>query len=202
MPCPKDCCGAPQSEGACATAITGVRKVDQKWSGSNHRSLQVEDPDFTAEFIDVQWIASWRWSGKSPEGLQTQLTEYKCAQAPHVRDRYCAELESWIFKGWLKRWDGPVRGAIPLLAVFQPTKEKVRPVMDYRELNEFVECHTGDDMVAVCGEKVRKWRQLQGELKVVDLKSAYLQIHISEDLWKYQIVRYKGVHYALTHLGD
>ena len=48
---------------------------------------------------------------------------------------------------------------------------------------------------------LRKWRQLQGELKVVDLKSAYLQIHISEDLWKYQIVRYKGIHYALTRLG-
>ena len=56
-------------------------------------------------------------------------------------------------------------------------------------------------MVAVCGKKVRKWRQLQGELKVVGLKSAYLQIHISEDLWKYQIVRCNGVHYALTRLG-
>ena len=85
--------------------------------------------------------------------------------------------------------------------MFQPTKDKVHPVMDYRELNNFVECHTGDDMAAVCGEKVRKWRQLQGELKVVDLKSTYLQIHISEDLWKYQIMRYKGVHYALTCLG-
>ena len=60
--------------------------------------------------------------------------------------------------------------------MFQPTKDKAHPVMDYRELNNFVECHTGDDMVAVCSEKVTKWRQLQGELKVVDLKSAYLQI--------------------------
>ena len=37
--------------------------------------------------------------------------------------------------------------------------------MDYRELNDFVECHTGDDMVAVCGDKIRKWRQLSGDLK-------------------------------------
>ena len=118
-----------------------------------------------------------------------------------MQECYCAELESWIFKGWLKQWDGPVRGVIPLLAVFKPTKDKVRPVMDYRELNDFVECHTGDDMVALCGEKVRKWRQLQCELKVVDLKSAYLQIHVSEDLLKYQIVWYKGVHYALIRLG-
>ena len=118
-----------------------------------------------------------------------------------MRERYCAELESWISKGWLKRWDGPVKGVIPLLAVFQPAKDKVRPVMGYCELNNFVECHTGDDMAAVCGEKVRKWRQLQGELKVVNLKSAYLQIHISKDLWEYKIMRYKGVHYALTCLG-
>ena len=44
--------------------------------------------------------------------------------------------------------------------MFQPTKDKVRPVMDYHELNYFVECHTGDDMVTVYGEKVRNLRQL------------------------------------------
>ena len=114
--------------------------------------------------------------------MQTGISEYKCARASQVRERYCAELESWISKGWLRRWDGPVDGIIPLLAVVQPTKNKVRPVMDYRELNDFVECHTGDDMVAVCGDKIRKWRQLSGDLKVVDLKSAYLQIRVSRDL--------------------
>ena len=77
----------------------------------------------------------------------------------------------------------------------------MQPVMDYRELNNYVESHTGDDKVAVCSEKIRKWRQLKGNLRVVDLKSAYLQIHIAKDLWKYQVVRYKGVYYALTRLG-
>jgi len=87
-----------------------------------------------------------------------------------MHERYCAELESWISKGWLQPWDSPVKGIIPLPAVFQPTKDKVCPVMDYRELNAFVECHTGDDKVAVCGERIRKWRRLHGELKVVDLR--------------------------------
>jgi len=73
--------------------------------------------------------------------------------------------------------------------------------MDGRELNAFVECHTGDDKVAVCGENIRKWRQLRRDLNVVDLKSVYLQIHISKDLWKYQVVKSKGVHYASTRLG-
>ena len=101
--------------------------MDQKWSGCDSRSLSVEDSDFTAEFIDFQWIVSWRWSGKSPEGLQTRLSEYKCAQAPHMWKRYCAELESWISKGWLKWWDGPVKGVIPLLAMFQATKGQSAP---------------------------------------------------------------------------
>ena len=35
----------------------------------------------------------------------------------------------------------------------------------------------------------------------MDLKSAYLQIRVTEDLWKHQLVRYKGNLYCLTRLG-
>ena len=91
-PYPNDCCGVPQTERACAIAATGVSKVNQKWSGSNSRLCQVEDPDFIAEFVNGRWTVSWRCLDKSPEGLQTRLSEYKCTQAPHVRERYCAEL--------------------------------------------------------------------------------------------------------------
>jgi len=169
---------------------------------SDLETLQVQDPDFVAKFFKGRWTVSWRWSGETPRGLQTHVTECsKCTQAPLMHERYCAELESWISKGWLQPWDGPVEGIIPLLEVFQSTKHKARPVMNHRELNAFVKCHTGDYKVAVCGEKIRKWRQLHGELRVVDLKYAYLQIHFSKDLWKYQVVKYKGVHYALTRPG-
>ena len=90
---------------------------------------------------------------------------------------------------------------MPLMAVEQPTKNKVRPVLDYRELNTHVECHTGDDMTDVCSETLREWRQVEGETKLVDLKSAYLQIRVARELWKYQLVRYKGRLYCLTRLG-
>ena len=40
--------------------------------------------------------------------------------------------------------------------MFQPSKEKVRPVMDYCELNAFVECRAGNQMVAVRDEKNQK----------------------------------------------
>ena len=87
--------------------------------------LRIEDPDFVANFTDDHWTVSWKWTEESPKKLQTGISEYKCARSPQVRERYCAELESWISKGWLRRWDGPVNGIIPLLAVVQPTKNKV-----------------------------------------------------------------------------
>ena len=67
----------------------------------------------------------------------------------------------------MKQWDGAVKGVIPLLAKLQSINDKVHPVMDYIELNIYVEFHTGDAMVTMCDEKVRKWRQLQGKLKVL-----------------------------------
>ena len=163
--------------------------------------LVISDKDFEAKFAKGHWTVSWRWTAGEPSQLQNRVSEYKCTRAPGVHERYAEEIQSWISKGWLVKWKGAVKGVIPLLAVVQPTKDKVRPVMDYRELNTFVESHTGDEQTAVCGEKIRKWRQLRGSLRMVDLKSAYLQIRISSDLWQYQIVRYNGEHYALTRLG-
>ena len=43
--------------------------------------------------------------------------------------------------------------------------KKVRPVMVHWELNPFIESHHGDDEIAICADKVHKWRQLTGELK-------------------------------------
>ncbi|XP_067945155.1 uncharacterized protein [Watersipora subatra] len=134
------------------------------------------------------------------EQTLARISEYKCTQAPQLREPHCAELESWISKDWLKRCYELKKGIILLLAVGQPMKDKVHPVMDFRELNALVECHTDDVVVAVCADKIRKWRQLWNERKVVDLKFAYLQIHFSKDLWKYEVMGYKGVYYALTQL--
>ena len=84
------------------------------------------------------------------------------------------EVERWIVAGILVPLKGEGKGVLPLMAVFQATKKKVKPVLDYRELNCFVACHTGSDIIDVCNEKMRKWRQLLGGTAIVDLKSAYL----------------------------
>jgi hypothetical protein len=71
--------------------------------------------------------------------------------------------------------------------------------MDYRELNQHVSSHTGES--DVCGEKLRKWRRSGTNVKMLDLRKAYLQLHVSPELWKYQVVKFEGKTYCLTRLG-
>jgi hypothetical protein len=99
----------------------------------------------------------------------------------------------------LQPFAGEPEGVIPLMAVVQANKNKVRPVMDYRELNQYVSSHTAES--EVCGEKLRQWRKMGTNLKIMDLRKAYLQLHVSEELWKYQVVKFKGRLYCLTRLG-
>ena len=94
------------------------------------------------------------------------------------------EVDRWVDDGILIPWEGEVEGILPLMAVVQPTKKKVRPVIDFRETNKHVECHTGGDEINICNEKLREWRRTNGELELVDLQHAYLQIKVAEKLWK------------------
>ena len=60
------------------------------------------------------------------------------------------------------------------MTVVQPIKKKVRPVLDFQELNKYVSCNTRDG-IDVYKEVMREW--------IVDLKSAYLQVHVDKKLW-------------------
>ena len=110
-------------------------------------------------------------------------------------------MERWIADGILVPRKGKGKGVLLLMAVFQATKKKIRPVLDFRELDRFVAYHTGGDIIDVCDEKMRKWRRLEGGTATVDFKSAYLQLHVAKELWQYQLVSYKGKTYCLTRLG-
>jgi transposase InsO family protein/ribonuclease HI len=132
--------------------------------------------------------------------LRNTIACYFSTIKPEKRIEFDTEVERWITNGWLKSSKATTKHVIPLMAVVQENKQKVRPVLDFRELNEFVACHTGSE-VAVCDETLRKWRRLPGRLKLVDLKTAYLQIHVDESLWRFQQVSYKGQLYCLTRLG-
>ena len=71
--------------------------------------------------------------------------------------------------------------------------------MDYRVLNTHISSHTAE--ADVCHEKLRSWRKLGSNAAIVDLRKAYLQIHVDSDLWPYQVVYFKGTKYCLTRLG-
>lgn len=67
------------------------------------------------------------------------------------------EIEKWIEEGILilGTEDATFR-VLVLMMVVQPTKNKVRTVLDYHELNEYLSCHSGGEMIDECRETLRK----------------------------------------------
>ena len=106
-------------------------------------AITLDEPDFHAKYNETKhvWTASWKWAGDQPPvSLKNRLSEYPAPK--RLRGEYERELLAWIQNGWLIPYPeselGPPKGLIPLMAILQESKQKVRPVMDYRELNEHV----------------------------------------------------------------
>ena len=143
---------------------------------------RIDQPDYSVEFDQHQkaWTASWRWSGnQEPAKLRNGVAE--CHVPDQIRPAYEEELREWIKDGWLIPYPyeklGPPKGLIPLLlAVVQHNKAKVRPVMDYHELNAHVDAFTAD--VDVCASKQREWRQQGSNVSLLDLRKAYRQVRV------------------------
>lgn len=67
------------------------------------------------------------------------------------------------YEGILVSWKGAAsEGALPLIAVVQLTKNKVRHALDFRGLGDCVKCNTSGDIINVYTETLRKWRQRIG----------------------------------------
>ena len=145
---------------------------------------------------------SWKWSGDQlPEKLYNRVPEYTipvraCAE-------YDKELQNWIDNGWLVPYPEdklePPKGLIPLTAIIQQNKQKVRLVLNYRELNDHVDPFTAH--ADICTEKLREWRRAGPNVSVLDLRKVYLQVRMHQSLWSYQIVLFKGRRYCLTCMG-
>ena len=147
-------------------------------------SCTIKDKDCRAEFDGVAWTVTYLFKEDQGPVLANKVSCY---------EEFEREVDRWVEEGILMPWGERVESEIlPLMAVEQQTKGKVRPVLDFRTLNEFVECHTGDNVADVCSDVLREWRRMDGEIALVDLKSAYLQVRVAKELWQYQLVRYKG----------
>ena len=118
----------------------------------------------------------------------------------HARDVYENEILQWQQNGWLLPYSeeelDPHKGLIPLIAVVQEQKQKVRPVLDYRELNGFVNAFTAN--AEVCAQKLGEWRRQGVNVSFLDLRNAYLQIHVDK---AFQTVIFRGQRFCLTRLG-
>ena len=114
---------------------------------------------------------------------------------------FVAEVEDWIGTDVLVPWNEREHGTIPLMSVKQSKGEesKVRPVIDFRVLNEKVLCLSSD--MPTCDERLREWRAKGCNGSLVDLRRAYLQVHVEQHLWLHQAVRSEGKVYLLTRLG-
>ena len=166
-------------------------------------AITLDEPDFHAKYETKRvWTTSWKWAGDQPPvSLKNRLSEYPAPK--RLRGEYEQELLAWIQNGWLIPYPeselGPPKGLIPLMAILQESKQKVRPVMDYRELNEHVNAYTAN--ADVCAQTMREWRRQGPKAAIVDLRRAYLQIHVDKSLWPFQTVKIKGQRYCLTRLG-
>lgn len=169
---------------------------------SKRQSLTVEDKDFEATFDGQVWTVRYYWKEGRAPSLKNRVSLYNPKMEPEMLAKFEEEVDRWIDEGILIPWhEEVIEGILPLMAVEQASKNKVRPVLDFREANESVECHTGDEIIDACDDVLRQWRRVSGETEIVDLKSAYLQLRVSPELWKYQLVKYKDRTYCLTRLG-
>lgn len=166
--------------------------------------LEIEDKDFTAKFQGGCWVASWCW--KDEDNLDS-LHKKPCDYVHQTnRLEFDREIESWVHEGILTPYrkddHGEIRGYLPLMAVkqFKGEECKIRPVLDYRKMNEAVQSFPGG-AVPICSERLREWRMRGDKGSLLDLKRAYLQIHIEKSLWVYQAVKWNGHLYLLTRLG-
>lgn len=164
---------------------------------TNVEEIVIDDTDFVIVFREGHWKVEWKWQNAKEPVISPSPPNYRIPA--EYKEKFENEIESWIKNNWLIEYDGEIKGSLPLMAVYQEHKDKVRPVMDFKKLNEFVTSHTGDSVV--CGETLKKWRKMGNNLSILDLKNAYLQIHVDEKLWPFQVVKFKDKTYCLTRLG-
>ena len=160
----------------------GVSAASAMVSGS--KMIDVEDVDFSARSNGDYWTVKWKWTDREQPCLENKVSCYRVAT--DLKVKYVKEIETWIKEGILE----PVE---------QPAKGKVRPVLDFRALNEFVSSHPGGS--AVCDETIRNWRKSGQNITIVDLRKAYLQLRADPALWTHQVMQFRGKFYYLTRVG-
>ncbi|KAF4704861.1 hypothetical protein FOZ63_027328, partial [Perkinsus olseni] len=133
------------------------------------------------------WEVEWKWLDGVPS-RHIMIPDYNVREkfAPRLVDQWQAALEEWITLGWLEPTEiSLLQATSPLVLVPQEHKVStpVRPCIDLSWVNDRIrslpnELRSGP---VACPEHIRRWRAFPGnpeDLFLVDLKKAFLQIHI------------------------
>ena len=146
------------------------------------------------------YLCSSMWRGPQ-EYVTYMLRNIQCPIRAELHMR-----QNWRHGSWMADWyrtskddSASPRGLIQLMAVTQATKAQERPVMDYREINLYLDAFTVN--ADVCAERMREWQQQGTNMALLDLRNTYLQLRIQETLWLFQTVIIKGRRYYLMRLG-
>ena len=164
----------------------------------------IDDPDFSAEFVGGHWNVKWKWKEGCVPKQQLAMWNHHIAQ--NDKSAFDSEISSWIEQGIPVEHDESIHGKVqrylPMLGVRQEKGEhsKVRPVFDYRGINKTIESHPGG-ATPLCADRLRQWRQVGSKCAILDLKKAYLQIHMEKPFWVHQAVQWNKKVYLLTRLG-
>ena len=159
---------------------------------------RIRGKGFEAWFDGSGWTTHWDWIG-SPV-LKKKISGYKVPE--YLRDKFIAGVRRWIGESWLEPREGgidPAAGLIPLMAVQQESKDKTRPVLDYRELNQFVP--SSGVNADVCADTLRTWRQFPEDCAILDLQDAYMQVRVHDSCSRLQMVEFEGKLYELKRMG-
>ena len=151
----------------------------------------------------MSYLTQLRKSGLRPESGRVSSRQNSWS-IRHLNRPYQNTFERTIIAncklGFTKDgWYRPPRRLILPMAIVHHNTGKVRPVMDYHELNNHMEAYTAH--ADVCSQKLRDWRRKGSDMSVLDLRKAYLQVHVYCSLWPFQTMMVKGQRYCLTRMG-
>ncbi|XP_065196502.1 uncharacterized protein LOC135827994 [Sycon ciliatum] len=172
--------------------------------------LRTDDSEVRWDSASERWIVRWMWADDEPPTKQigSGIGQYSRKRlSPEQEASFCTEVDAWVENGWLVEHDPSVHGEpaaiLPLLAKVQEHKAStpVRPCLDYRALNGVIKSNPGTE-APVCADKLRKWRMAgDQECKLIDIRKAYLQVHVDPSLARYQVVVWREKLYVMTRMG-
>ena len=184
--------------------------VDVKEDSNGDVTLTTADGSVKWNSEESFWQLSWQWSeeGEPTRPLGSGLGEYPRKKLSEEEEQlFAGEVGSWIEQGWMTpvtEDEAAPMCVLPLIAQVQEHKPTtpVRPCLDYRLLNKRIVSQPGTDAPA-CNEKIRKWRQAgpADEYELLDVRKAYLQVHIAPELQQYQAVLWDGRVYKMERMG-